>query len=212
MAYSPRHMKWWGWGDPDVRFHANSHPGFWPFAKTVLGIEGEAPAKPPVPLEAVELPEANVNPRFLDELGSALHAGQVCDNRYERVVHAYGKGFRDLFRMRRGWAEGAPDLVVYPENMKRNLGLSLGMWNSQTVLLALIRKGLTREQAYDLVQRNAMKTWEVKHAGRDDASFLEQLRSDPEVARRFKKGELEKLCSLDFHFKEVRERFRRVGL
>ena len=116
MAYSPRHMKWWGWGDPDVRFHANSHPGFWPFAKTVLGIEGEAPAKPPVPLEAVELPEANVNPRFLDELGSALHAGQICDNRYERVVHAYGKGFRDLFRMRRGWAEGAPDLVVYPES------------------------------------------------------------------------------------------------
>src|SRR5207248_5328007 len=53
-------------------------------------------------------------------------------------------------------------LNVYPENMKKNLGLSLGMWNSQTVLLALIRKGRTREQAYELVQRNAMKTWEVK--------------------------------------------------
>ena len=43
-------------------------------------------------------------------------------------------------------------LAVYPENMKKNLGLSLGMWNSQTVLLALIKKGLTREDAYDLVQ------------------------------------------------------------
>ena len=103
-------------------------------------------------------------------------------------------------------------LVIYPENMKRNLRLSLGMWNSQTVLLALIRKGLTREQSYDLVQRNATKTWEVKHAGRDDADFLEQLRADPEVARHFKKGELEKLCSLDFHFKEVKTRFRRLGL
>ena len=103
-------------------------------------------------------------------------------------------------------------LLVYPENMKRNLGLSLGMWNSQTVLLALIRKGLTREQAYELVQRNAMKTWEVKHAGRDDADFLEQLKSDPEVARHFKPGELEKLCSLDFHFKEVNNRFKKVGL
>src|SRR5205807_6504248 len=51
-------------------------------------------------------------------------------------------------------------LIVYPENMARNIGLSLGMWNSQTVLLALIRKGLTREQAYDLVQRNAMQTWQ----------------------------------------------------
>src|SRR3974390_2790772 len=69
----------------------------------------------------------------------------------------------------------ADGLVVYPENMKRNLKLSLGMWNSQTVLLALIRKGLTREQAYELVQRSAMKTWAVKHDGREDADFLEQL-------------------------------------
>jgi len=45
-------------------------------------------------------------------------------------------------------------LNVYPENMKKNLGLSLGMWNSQTILLALIRKGLSREQAYEIVQRN----------------------------------------------------------
>ena len=103
-------------------------------------------------------------------------------------------------------------LAVYPQNMKRNLGLSLGMWNSQTVLLALIRKGLTREKAYELVQRNAMKTWEVKHAGRDDANFVEQLRADPDVARHFRKGELEKLCSLDFHFKQVKNRFKKLGL
>ena len=103
-------------------------------------------------------------------------------------------------------------LIVYPENMKRNLRLSLGMWNSQTVLLALIKKGLTREQAYDLVQRNAMKTWEVKHAGREDADFVEQLKADPEVARYFQNGELEALCSLDFHFKQVKHRFKKVGL
>ncbi|MFO1461378.1 MAG: adenylosuccinate lyase [Verrucomicrobiota bacterium] len=103
-------------------------------------------------------------------------------------------------------------LRVYPENMKKNLGLSLGMWNSQTVLLALIRKGLTRERAYELVQRNAMKTWEVKHAGRDDADFLEMLRADPEVASQFAPGELEALCSLEFHFKEVDQRFARLGI
>jgi adenylosuccinate lyase len=103
-------------------------------------------------------------------------------------------------------------LNVYPENMKKNLGLSLGMWNSQTVLLALIRKGLTREEAYDLVQRSAMKTWEVKHAGRDNADFVGTLKADPEVAKHFKKGELEKLCSLDFHFKEVKTRFKELGL
>jgi len=103
-------------------------------------------------------------------------------------------------------------LNVYPENMKKNLGLSLGMWNSQTVLLALIKKGLTREAAYQLVQDAAMKTWEVKHAGRDDASFVEVLKADPAVAKHFKPGELEKLCSLDFHFKEVKNRFRKLGL
>ena len=103
-------------------------------------------------------------------------------------------------------------LAVYPENMKKNLGLSLGMWNSQTVLLALIRKGLTREAAYQLVQDAAMKTWEVKHAGREDASFVEQLLAEPQVLRHFKKNELESLCSVDFHTKEVRNRFRKLGL
>jgi adenylosuccinate lyase len=103
-------------------------------------------------------------------------------------------------------------LQAYPENMKRNLGLSLGMWNSQTVLLALIKKGLTREEAYDVVQRAAMKTWETKHAGRDDANFLEVLKLDPEIAKHFAEGELEKLCSLDFHFKEVKNRFKKLGL
>jgi adenylosuccinate lyase len=103
-------------------------------------------------------------------------------------------------------------LNVYPENMKKNLGLSLGMWNSQTILLALIRKGLTREDAYDLVQDAAMKTWETKHAGLDNANFLKQLQADSDVAKHFKTGELEKLCSLDFHFKEVNNRFKKLGL
>jgi len=103
-------------------------------------------------------------------------------------------------------------LNVYPENMRKNLGLSLGMWNSQTVLLALIRKGLAREAAYSLVQRAAMQTWAVKHAGRDDADFLLQLRADPEVAIHFAPGELEKLCSVDFHLKEVNARFTALGL
>ena len=57
-----------------------------------------------------------------------------------------------------------------------------------------------------------MKTWEVKHAGRDDADFFEALKADPEVASHFKKGELEALCSLDFHLKEVKNRFKKLGL
>lgn len=103
-------------------------------------------------------------------------------------------------------------LIVYPKNMEKNLGLSLGMWNSQTVLLALVRKGLTREEAYSLVQRNAMETWATKHQGRDDADFLEQLLTDEEVTKHIDEKELRKLCSLDFHFKHVKARFRKLGL
>src|SRR5688572_23503967 len=103
-------------------------------------------------------------------------------------------------------------LIIYPENMKRNLALSLGMWNSQTVLLALIKKGLTREQAYELVQRNAMKTWQAKHAGTADADFKSMLLSDPDVAKHLSRKELDELCSLDFHFKEVKQRFKKLGL
>src|SRR6202050_3161066 len=116
MVYNPRHMKWWGWGDVQGDFNSEAHPGFWPFAKSALGIEREIPPTPPPALDAVQLPEAIVNPRFLAELISALDSNQVCDSRYERVIHAYGKECRDLFARRRGSAEGAPDLVVYPES------------------------------------------------------------------------------------------------
>jgi hypothetical protein len=57
-----------------------------------------------------------------------------------------------------------------------------------------------------------MKTWQAKHAGSADADFLKQLQSDPDVAKQFAPGELEKLCSLDFHFKEVESRFAKLGL
>jgi len=138
------------------------------------------------------------------------HERDISHSSVERIIFPDACTLLDymlglLFRLMDG-------LQVYPENMRRNLGLSLGMWNSQTILLALIRKGLTREQAYELVQRNAMKTWAVKHAGRDDADFVAELRADPEVARHFAPGELEALCSLDFHLKQVERRFRAVGL
>jgi adenylosuccinate lyase len=101
-------------------------------------------------------------------------------------------------------------LIVYPENMKRNLALSLGLWNSQTVLLALIRKGLTREAAYELVQRNALQTWQDKHAGAPEADFLRRLQLDPDVKKYFAEGELASLCSLDFHARHVQEKFDAV--
>jgi alkyldihydroxyacetonephosphate synthase len=114
--YTPRHMKWWGWGDEDVSFNSSAHPGAWPYAKAQLGVEEDEVARPLMPIEAVRLPEAIRHEGFLSDLRREMRADQICDSRRERLIHAYGKGFRDLFRMRQGMAEGAPDLVIYPEN------------------------------------------------------------------------------------------------
>ncbi|MBM3829421.1 MAG: adenylosuccinate lyase [Verrucomicrobia bacterium] len=138
------------------------------------------------------------------------HERDISHSSVERIIFPDSCTLLDyMFGLLTRLMEG---IVVYPANMKKNLGLSLGMWNSQTVLLALIKKGLTREEAYHLVQTGAMKTWEVKHAGRDDADFLAELKADPAVAKHFKQGELEALCSLNFHFKEVKSRFKKLGL
>jgi alkyldihydroxyacetonephosphate synthase len=114
--YTAKHMKWWGWGDEGVGFDSNAHPGLWPYAKAQLGVEEDEADAPHVPIEAVRLREAIRHDGFLAELRLWMRADQISDSRHERVIHAYGKGFRDLFRMRRGMAEGAPDLVLYPES------------------------------------------------------------------------------------------------
>jgi alkyldihydroxyacetonephosphate synthase len=124
MTYTPKHMKWWGWGNEDLQFNPQAHPAFWPYAKAELEIEGDHLGSREWRMEALEIPEARVNPRFLSKLGSFLAPTQSSDLALERVVHAYGKGFRDLFRLRRGLASGAPDLVVYPES-ERDVCLTL---------------------------------------------------------------------------------------
>ncbi len=95
-------------------------------------------------------------------------------------------------------------LVVYPETMKRNLDKLSGLHNSQRVLLALTQAGVSREDAYGLVQRNAMKTWER------GADFLAELKSDPEVASRLTAAELEAMFDLGYHTKHVDTIFARV--
>jgi adenylosuccinate lyase len=138
------------------------------------------------------------------------HERDISHSSVERIIFPDSCALLDyMFGLLIRLMEG---LNVYPENMKKNLGLSLGMWNSQAVLLALIRKGLVREEAYQLVQDAAMKTWEGKHAGRDDANFVEQLKADPAIAKHFQADELERLCSLDSHFREVKNRFKKLGL
>jgi adenylosuccinate lyase len=95
-------------------------------------------------------------------------------------------------------------LLVYPENMQKNLDKLSGLHNSQRVLLALTQAGVSREDSYRLVQRNAMKTWE------HGADFLGSLKADSEVSARISATELEAMFDLGYHFKHVDTIFERV--
>ncbi|KUO57769.1 MAG: adenylosuccinate lyase [Alphaproteobacteria bacterium BRH_c36] len=95
-------------------------------------------------------------------------------------------------------------LVVYPARMQENLDKLSGLHNSQRVLLALTQKGLSREESYAAVQRNAMKTWN------EGADFLSELKSDPEVAKHLSAAELDDMFDIAYHLKHVDTIFKRV--
>jgi len=95
-------------------------------------------------------------------------------------------------------------LIVYPENMRKNLDRLGGLVHSQRVLLVLAQKGVAREDAYRLVQRNAMKVW----AG--GGNFLELLKADPDVRKHLSEAELKANFDLDFHMAQVDTIFARV--
>ena len=97
-------------------------------------------------------------------------------------------------------------LVVYPERMRRNLDRMGGLVHSQRVLLALTQAGVSRENAYALVQRNAMRVWEADGA----LSLLDLLKADPEVAGALSPAELEAMFDLGYHLARVDLIFARV--
>jgi adenylosuccinate lyase len=95
-------------------------------------------------------------------------------------------------------------LIVYPDNMRKNLDRLGGLIHSQRVLIALTQKGVSREDAYALVQRNAMQAW------RGEGDFLSLLKSDADVRKHLSEKELKENFDLGYHFKHVDTIFRRV--
>src|SRR5580658_8627530 len=95
-------------------------------------------------------------------------------------------------------------LVVYPDNMQKNLDRLGGLVHSQRVLLALTQKGSPREDAYGLVQRNAMKVWQ------EDGDFQQLLAADPDVGKYLNESELAANFDLNFHFAQIDTIFQRV--
>ena len=97
-------------------------------------------------------------------------------------------------------------LQVYPENMRRNLELTQGLVFSQRVLIALIDKGLSRQKAYELVQRNAMKAWQER------TNFLKLLKTDHEVKAKLSESDLSSIFNYNYFSRYVDHVFQRIGL
>ncbi len=96
------------------------------------------------------------------------------------------------------------NIQVYPERMRQNLEVTRGLVFSQRVLLALVDKGLRREKAYELVQRNAMRAW------KNEASFFDLLREDREIP--LSEEELRELFDYGYYLRQVDQVLQRIGL
>ena len=132
------------------------------------------------------------------------HERDISHSSAERIILPDSSTLLDymLWKLR----ELVEKLQVYPENMERNLGLTKGLYYSQSILLALTRAGANRQTAYEAVQRAAMRTW------KGEGSFAENARQEPEITTLLSAAEIDKLCSLAVHFRHVDETFRALGL
>jgi len=97
-------------------------------------------------------------------------------------------------------------LLVYPDAMERNMSLSKGLYNSQTILLALTRTGIERKTAYEAVQRAAMRTWET------GVPLPDSLKVESEIMQHLSESEIDALCSLEHHFRHVDSTFAALGI
>ena len=130
------------------------------------------------------------------------HERDISHSSVERMIGPDATVTLDFALMR---LAGVVDkLLVYPQNMQKNLDRLGGLVHSQRVLLALTQKGVSREDAYRLVQRNAMPVW------RGEGDFLKLLKKDAEVKAKLSDAELEDLFDLGYHLKHVDTIFKRV--
>src|SRR6202020_315396 len=126
----------------------------------------------------------------------------ISESSAERMVPSDATGALDFARIR--LAGMIDKLLIYPENMQKNLDRLGGLVHSQRLLIALTQKGCSREDAYKLVQRNAMPVW------RGEGDFQTLLKQDADVKKYLSDAEIAEQFDLGYHFKHVDTIFRRV--
>ncbi len=114
MIDGVKQQKWWGWGTEDHAYTYADKPKFAPFVQKMVGVDITAPVKPIPPFSSLNVPESLLTESLRSALIDALGEDFVQTDDETRVVHAFGKGVRDLMRVRRGDLGRVPDVVVYP--------------------------------------------------------------------------------------------------
>ena len=132
------------------------------------------------------------------------HERDISHSSVERVILPDATILSDYLLVR--FREIIEGLRVYPDRMRHNLELTQGLVFSEAVMLSLVDKGLSREEAYRLVQRHAMQAWESRQP------FKPLLLADPEIRRHLSAAEVENCCDLGYHLRHLEEIFARVGL
>jgi len=130
------------------------------------------------------------------------HERDISHSSVERVIGPDATIALDFSLQR--FAGMIESLRVYPARMQENLDQTGGLYEAQRVLLALVGKGVARQEGYVFVQRNAMKVWE------EQVDFRTALKRDPEVSRLLTAAEIDACFALDYHLKHVDTIFRRV--
>jgi alkyldihydroxyacetonephosphate synthase len=112
----PGTMKWYGWGGERDSFDPADRPYLWPFAQKHLQISATQARAAPVPLDSIRLPPRRDNAPFLACVADIFPVSRWSLEDFDRIIHSYGKSTRDLWRIRHGRLDFAPDCVVYPES------------------------------------------------------------------------------------------------
>jgi len=175
-----------------------------PFAQGQKGSSAMPHKRNPIGCEQIvglaRLVRANAGAAL--ENNALWHERDISHSSVERVI--FPDSFIVLDHMLRRFTRIVAGMVVYPDRMRRNLELSGGVVFSGTVLLELARRGVSREQAYEWVQRNAMRAFHEKRA------FKSLLLDDPDVTRALPPSEIERAFDLDDHLRHVDHVFARV--
>ncbi|NPA52041.1 MAG: adenylosuccinate lyase [Aquificae bacterium] len=176
-----------------------------PFKKGQRGSSAMPHKKNPITCERItglaRVIRANALPAM--ENIALWHERDISHSSVERVVMPDSSIALDyILNLTKKVMEG---LVVYPDRMKKNIELSKGLYVSSKVLVALVEKGLSRDEAYDIVQRNALKAWDT-----EGLMFKDALLQDPKVMSKLSQEEIEKIFDINNFLKNVPHIYKRV--